>query len=325
MKERKTRPVISFFGFYTINQDETGVKLTLGNFSGHVRPGLGFMIPIIQTVLKTKASIQTIDLPDQKIVLNGNISVKISGSVNYKVSNSKRAILEVDNYEYSLKQLAMTTISDVLGTKTIEEVRGRKQQIAQEIEDIIATTSSKWGLTDVDIRLTDAEMDDSLLRAMMRETEAEKEANAILIKAKSDKAVAQTFAEAAEILSHSPGAMTLRILQTLSDMSNSKSTVVVPIPTDFLSAIGMGGGQMALAGVPQEVETAATEAPPSLPSSVDPYKNEAGIYKANCPYCSERYTVDKVVNNYKFDQDPNTPGIQLTCKKCFKLFTLNDI
>lgn len=322
IRDNKTSGVLSFFGFFTLNQDEIGVKLTLGSFTGAVNPGLGFVIPIFQRVIKTKSSVQTIDLPDQKVVLNGNISVKISGSVNYRVTNPKRAILDVDNYEYSLRQLALTTISDVLGTKTIEQIRGNKKQIADDIEVLVSKTASAWGLSHVDIRLTDAEMDDSLLRAMMRETEAEKESNAILIKAEADKRVAQTFSDAAKTLGESPGAMTLRILQTLSDMSNSKSTVVMPIPIDFLSGLqGMGGtGHNNLQGPVGDV--APSLSPPPPPKKAKPYKASDGKVKADCPYCGARYKVDNVLGNNKFDVDPETPGIQLNCKKCHKTFTL---
>lgn len=312
--------VITLFGFYTLNQDETGVLLTLGNFSNTLTPGLGFAIPIIQTVKKTKSSIQTIDLPDQKIVLSGNISVKISGNVNYKVTNAKRAILEVGNYEYSLRQLAMTTISDVLGTKRIEEIRSKKSKIADEIEKIVATTAAKWGLSEVDIRLTDAEMDDKLLRAMMRETEAEKEASAIKIKAQADEDVARIFASAAQQLADSPGAMTLRILQTLSDMSNSKSTVVVPIPIELLSGLGLGSSGKHKKGHCKE-HTASSKS--DMPPIAKVFEKEDGM-RANCPHCHAHYKVNNVMGNYKFDQDDSIPGIQLKCKKCSEIFTLEE-
>ncbi|MDP7015612.1 MAG: SPFH domain-containing protein [Pirellulaceae bacterium] len=225
-------------GIYVLQADEIGVRLTLGKFDKAVGPGLGFTSPILQRVKKTKSSLQTIDLPDQQIVLHGNIAVTISGNLNFRVSDPELSLLRVDNYRYTVQQFAMTTISDVLGTKTIEDVRGKKAIIANEIEVIVAETAANWGLADVDIRLTDARLDESLMRAMMRETEAVKEARAAQIRADGDRAVAEAFSAAASTLADSPGAMTLRILQTLSDLSNSKSTVVVPIPIDILSALG---------------------------------------------------------------------------------------
>ncbi|MCZ6793211.1 MAG: SPFH domain-containing protein [Planctomycetota bacterium] len=167
----------------------------------------------------------------------------ISGNLNFRVADPRRALLEVQDYRYSIQQLSLTTIADVLGTKTIEEVRTSKVEIGDEIEKIVAERATTWGLAEVDIRLTDARMDESLMRAMMRETEAHKEARAIQIKAESDREVAEIFAEAARALASSPGAMTLRVLQTLSDISNDKATVVIPIPVDMLSALGGNGGK----------------------------------------------------------------------------------
>lgn len=300
--------VYTFFGFYTLKQDELGVILFLGSYQSSIGPGLHFAIPFLHSALKTKASIQTIDLPDQKIVLSGNISVKISGSVNFRVGNSRKAILEVESYAYSLRQLALTTISDVLGIKTIEQIRREKKSISDEIENIISRTASKWGLSEVDIRLTDAEMDENLLRAMMRETEAEKEANAIKIKAESDRVVSSVFAEAAATLAKSPGSMTLRILQALTDMSNSKSTIVVPIPIDLLTNL-KGADEV---NVPKKTIRARV------------YK-KADKDMADCPHCHAKYKVGNVIARpEKYDEDDSEPGIQLTCKKCQHIFALEE-
>lgn len=305
-----TRSVMTFFGLYTLNADEVGVKMFLGNYTGNVRPGLGFAIPFLQTVIKTKSSIQTIDLPNQKIVLHGNIAVRISGSVNFKVADPHKAILEVNDYAYSLKQLALTTISEVLGNQTIESIRSEKKSIADEIEKIIHATARNWGLSHVDIRLTDAEMDESLLRAMMRETEAEKESKAAEIKAQSDKVVAEIFADAAKTLAESPGALTLRVLQSLTDMSNSKSTIVMPIPIELFPH-----AKQALNAGTYDLERGHLIA--------DIYSEE-NHKKLNCPYCGKKYKADNVIGNYRMDTDPDTPGIQLQCKACHKTFTVGD-
>jgi regulator of protease activity HflC (stomatin/prohibitin superfamily) len=302
-----TKKVLTFFGLYTLNADECGVKLFLGSYTGNATAGLGFAIPFIQSVIKTKSSIQTIDLPNQKIVLEGNIAVKISGSVNFRVQDPKKAILEVNDYAYSLKQLALTTISEVLGSQTIESIRAKKKEIADEIEGIIHTTAKNWGLSNVDIRLTDAEMDDSLLRAMMRETEAEKESKAAEIKAGSDKVVAEIFADAARTLAESPGALTLRVLQSLTDMSNSKSTIVMPIPIEMFP------------GLNKKVEQVKSNS-----HLIAEIYSEGGDKKMNCPYCGKKYNANNVVGNYKLDKDPSTPGIQLKCKQCGEVFTVGD-
>lgn len=312
------RSVITVLGFYVLQQDEIGVRLSLGKYSGEVHPGLGFAIPLIQKIYKTQSSLQTIDLPEQQIVLNGNISVSISGNLNFRVASPAKALLEVSNYRYTIQQLAMTTISDVLGTKTIEDVRNEKVKIANEVEAIVSRSARDWGLANVDIRLTDARLDDGLQRAMMRETEAEKEANAIKIKAESDKYVSQIFADAATTLAGSPGAMTLRVLQTLSDVSNDKSTVVIPVPVDMLTRA------QPVVGVP--TPDAASEKQsisphvPEYPVAEIQTRGEKTI--AICPSCQAKFNVSSILNDKSFDQDLEVPGVQLKCKRCETMFTV---
>jgi len=311
--------IITAFGFFVLKQDEIGVRLTLGKYSGAVHPGLGFCIPILQQILKTRSSLQTVDLPDQQIVLSGNISVIISGNLNFRVVDASQALLDVTNYRYSVQQLALTTISDVLGTKTIEEVRSAKVRIADEIETIVSRTAVGWGLSDVDIRLTDARMDEGLQRAMMRETEARKEASAIKIKAESDKFVSRIFADAARTLAGSPGAMTLRVLQTLSDVSNDKTTVIVPIPVDMLAMLGGGSpASAARAAALTDVE----QEEPDDPYPIAALKLIGRKTVAICPSCETKYNVTDVLGDMERDELPDITGQQVKCKRCGTTFTL---
>lgn len=233
--------------------------------------------------------------------------MNISGNLNFRVVSPAKSLLEVSNYRYTIQQLAMTTISDVLGTKTIEEVRNEKVKIASEVESVVSRNARDWGLADVDIRLTDARLDDGLQRAMMRETEAQKEANAIKIKAESDRYVSKIFAEAAQTLAGAPGAMTLRVLQTLSDVSNDKSTVVIPIPVDMLS---QGGGTSAVTPSPETSYPIAT------------IESRGGKTVAICPSCEAKFNVTSILGKDEYDQDTETPGIQLKCKRCSTVFTI---
>ncbi|HBN75178.1 MAG TPA: hypothetical protein DD473_05045 [Planctomycetaceae bacterium] len=313
--------VITVLGLYVIKQDEIGVRLTLGQFSGMVTPGLGFAIPFVQQIMKTKRSLQTIDLPEQQIVLNGNISVKISGNLNFRVADPEKALLEVSNYRYTMQQMALTTIADVLGTKTIEDVRNEKMKIAAEVETIIARNAADWGLRDVDIRLTDAQLDASLQRAMMRETEAQKEANSIKIKAESDRYVAQIFADAADTLGKSPGAMTLRVLQTLSDVSNDKTTVVIPVPIDMLTR-HQPGHQSQTSSDSSTSNINKQEVSTSSIYPIAELRLSSGRTITHCPNCKAKYNVTDILGSDQYDLDPKTPGQQIRCKKCEVTFTL---
>jgi regulator of protease activity HflC (stomatin/prohibitin superfamily) len=311
------RKVIKFLGFYILQADEVAVTLTLGKFSGVVGPGLGFALPLIKQVYKTGSSLQTIDLPDQQIVISGNIGITISGNLNFRVGDAGKALLSVSDYRFTVQRLALTTISDVLSTKTIEEVRTEKMKIAGEIEQIVAEAAVKWGLTDVDIRLTDARMDEQLLRAMMRETEAKKEASAAQIRADADRDVAESFAEAATTLSSSPGALTLKVLQTLSDLSNSKSTVVIPLPWDLLQS----SAKSVLGQAEQTAAASAASSDAEEPPNAK-LRYEADRTIAVCPICKAQYNVTEVMGDMRYDRMPETPGIQIRCKRCEGIFTL---
>jgi hypothetical protein len=325
--------VLKFLGFYVLQADEIGVRLSTGQYAGVANPGPGFALPILQQVIKTKSSLQTIDLPDQQIVLSGNIAITISGSLNFRVVDPEKAILRVNDYRYTVQQFALTTISDVLSTKTIEEVRTTKQAIAQEIEDIVADTATKWGLEDIDIRLTDARLDDSLLRAMMRETEAEKEARASQIRAAADREVARSYAEAAETLAGAPGAMTLRILQTLTDLSNDKSTIVLPLPWDLLSEVA---GRLKTPSPEADVATPEMQAEDLQPQGAEDVSEPAAESEAPlcrleyqphrtlavCPGCDAKYNVTDVQGDMRYDKRPDIPGLQIQCKRCLTVFTL---
>lgn len=337
-----TQRVIKLFGFYTLRADEIGVKLSFGKYAGQVDPGPGFGIPIVDQILKTKSSLQTIDLPDQQIVLSGNIAITISGNLNFRVADPEKALLHVQNYGYTVQQFSLTTISDVLSTKTIEEVRGDKLAIADEIEAIVAGHAGDWGLTDVDIRLTDARMEESLMRAMMRETEAEKEARASQIRARGDQAVACAYAEAARTLASVPGAMTLRILQALGDMSNDKSTVVLPLPWDLLSDVASKLAPARVAEVEpvseplKRVSDAGTSESVDSPTATADVDSAAGTpaiayckleYQAHrtlavCPACDAKYNVTDVLGDMRYDKREDVPGLQLQCKRCTTVFTL---
>lgn len=316
--------VLTLCGFYVLKQNETGVCLTLGKYSGTVGPGLGFAMPFIQQIRKTVSSLQTIDLPDQQIVLSGNISVTISGNLNFRVASPERALLAVENYRYTMQQLALTTISDVLGTKSIEEVRSSKTRIADEIEKLVAKHATDWGIGSVDIRLTDARLDDNLQRAMMRETEAQKEASAIKIKAESDRFVATIFADAARTLATSPGAMTLRILQTLSDVSSDKTTIVIPIPIDLLSRTGGDSAATALvpdAGRAKETSDGVSSASMNeLPIATLKLRGDRTI--AICPECQAKYDITEILGNLKYDERPDIPGQQARCRQCQAVFSI---
>jgi regulator of protease activity HflC (stomatin/prohibitin superfamily) len=320
------RRIMTFFGLFVINQDETGVKLTLGKYSGPLAPGLGFMLPIFQKGMKTKGSLQTIDLPDQQIVLSGNIAVTISGNLNFRVLDPAKALLQVKDYTYTVQRLALTTISDVLGTKTIDEIRDSKAALADDIEVIVAGKAEEWGLSSIDIRLTDAKLDESLQRAMTRETEAQKEAGAIRIKAEGDLQVSQVFAQAAETLTASPGAMLLRVLQTLSDISSEKSTVVIPIPIELMSMAQSGAAVAPHTQAPAPAASAApaaqatTDAETQLPFARLLFRD--GTTLSECPKCKVHYDVAEVIDNPEFDQDPDVPGLQLRCSECDTMFTL---
>ncbi len=216
-----------------LNQYEKGVVLTLGKYTGTREPGLRVVIPIFQRMIKVDMRLRTIDIQKQQVMTKDNVPVDVNGVVFFKVLKIEDAVLKVQDYEYSIAQYAQTALIDVVGGMTLDTILVERQEIGEQIKEIVDKETDQWGLDVQVIKLQDIEVPDDLKRIMSRQAAAEREKRANIIKSEGDKEAAKNLAAAADIMAKSTGAMQLRTLQTLDGLGPTASnTVVMALPVE---------------------------------------------------------------------------------------------
>ncbi len=232
--------LIFFFilmGIKIVKEYERGIKFTFGRFTRIMEPGLRIVVPVIQNWMKVDIRIKTIDVPDQDAITKDNVSLKVNAVLYYKISDSKKAILEVQNYNYAVSQLAQTTMRDVVGEVTLDELLSKRDAISQRIKEIVDKASDPWGIKVESVELKHIELPELLKRTIGKEAEAEREKRAVIIKAEGELIAATNLTKAAHMLGKAPGALHLRTLQSINDMSSDQSnTVVFAVPLEILRA-----------------------------------------------------------------------------------------
>ena len=224
-------------GIKVVNEYERGIKFTLGRFTGIVPAGLRFIWPIFQKWVKVDMRVKVVDVPDQDCMTKDNVSVNVNAVLYYKISQADKAILEVEHYNYAVSQLAQTTMRDVVGEVTLDNLLSKRDQISKRIQQIVDKSSDPWGIKVVTVELKHIELPNDMKRTMAKEAEAEREKRAVIIKADGEVIAAKNLAKAAEMLSETPGGLHLRTLQTLNDVSSDKSnTIIFATPLEVLEA-----------------------------------------------------------------------------------------
>ena len=220
-----------------VNQNERGVVMTLGKFTGVREPGLNFLIPGVQVMYKVDIRTKTTDVPNQEVITKDNIPVQINAVVYYRVQDAGKAILEVENFKHAVAQLAQTTMRNAIGERTLDELLSKREEIAENIKEILDAKTDSWGIDVEILELKDVSIPDDLKRTISKAAEAEREKKAVIINSEGDKIAATNLAEAARTLQSSPGAMHLRTLQSINDLSSDQSnTIIWMIPTEVLDA-----------------------------------------------------------------------------------------
>ena len=218
-----------------VNQYQRGVKFTLGKYSGMMEPGLRVVIPIFQSWNRIDIRIRAVDVPSQDCVSKDNVSLKVNAVLYYKVAKADKSIIEVEDFDYAVSQLAQTSMRNVVGEFELDDILQKRDKISKQIEAIVDKATDPWGIKVTNIELKHIELPETMKRAMANQAEAERERRARVIAALGEKQAAQSFYEAAKIISKEPTALHIRLFQTLNDISNEKSsTIIIPIPMEMM-------------------------------------------------------------------------------------------
>jgi regulator of protease activity HflC (stomatin/prohibitin superfamily) len=220
-----------------VNQYERGVRFRLGKYIGTVEPGWRIIWPVFQSMTKVDIRVKAVDVPDQDAITKDNVSVNVNAVLYYKVISADKAFLEVEDFFYAVSQLAQTTMRDVVGEVSLDELLGKRDQISDRIQQIVDKATDPWGIKVVSVDLKHIELPKDMQRTIAKQAEAEREKRAVIIKAEGEVIAADNMGKAADILAGSPGALHLRTLQSINDLSSDQSnTVVLAMPLEILRA-----------------------------------------------------------------------------------------
>ena len=230
--------VIILASLKQINQYERGVKFTIGKFTKMMEPGWRIVIPIFQSFKKVDIRTKVDDVPEQEAITKDNVSVKINAVIYYKVFDASLAVLEVEDFYYATAQLAQTTMRNIVGSVTLDELLSEREKISTKIKDIIDKETDPWGIKVENVELKDISLTDEMKRVIARAAEAEREKQAVITKSQGEAEAASNLALAASKMADTPGALHLRTLETLNDVSSDKSnTIFFALPIEVLDAI----------------------------------------------------------------------------------------
>jgi len=221
--------------FKILNEFERGVVFTLGRFTGVKGPGLIILIPLVQRMVRVDLRVNVLDVPTQDVISRDNVSVKVNAVVYFRVVDPEKTIIQVVNPFEATSQLSQTTLRSVLGQHELDEMLSQRDKLNVDIQRILDQASDAWGIKIINVEIKHVDLDETMIRAMAKQAEAERTRRAKVIHAEGEKQAAQMLAEAARVLGGEPQALQLRYLQTLADISSEKtSTIVFPLPIDLI-------------------------------------------------------------------------------------------
>ncbi len=236
-------PILIGIGFIllvslkVVYQYERGVKFTLGKFAGIMDPGLRLVIPILQEWRRIDMRTKVIDVPEQDAVTKDNISVKINAVVYYRIVDSAASVIKVENFAYAISQLSQTTMRNSCGEVTLDQLLGNREHISQRIQMIVDKASDPGGIKVLDVELKDIKLPQSMIRTIAKQAEAERERRAVIIKADGEVQASANLIKAAGLLGKAKGALHLRTLQSLNDVSSDQTnTINFIVPLEIMQA-----------------------------------------------------------------------------------------
>ena len=220
-----------------INEYERGIRFRFGKFNKIMNPGWNLVLPIIHSYNKVDIRTKAVDVPAQDAITSDNVSIKINAVLYYKIFDASKAIIAVENFQFAVAQLAQTTMRNVVGSVTLDELLGSREKISDQICSIVDEATDPWGIKIENVELKDVSLPEEMQRVIAKVAEAEREKNAVITKSIGEVESAQNLSKAAEMMSASPGALHLRTLATLNDLSSDQSnTIIFAIPIEVLEA-----------------------------------------------------------------------------------------
>jgi regulator of protease activity HflC (stomatin/prohibitin superfamily) len=237
-------PVIIFIVFLLvssvrqINQYERGIKFMFGKYLSTKDPGWRLVLPVIQSMTKIDIRTKTVDVPEQEAITKDNIPVSINAVIYYKIIRAEKAILEVENFYYATMQLAQVTMRNMVGQYMLDEILKNREEVSQKIQIQVDAATEPWGIQVVNLDLKDIVIPPDLKRTIAKAAEAEREKRAVIIQAEGEVLAAENVSKAAKMLAEAPGALHLRTLQAINDISSDQSnTTVWMVPIEILKAV----------------------------------------------------------------------------------------
>lgn len=221
-----------------VQEYERGVIFRLGRLQGAKGPGLFFIIPVIDRMVKVDLRVVTLDVPAQEAISRDNVTIKVNAVIFYRVVDPSRAIVQVEDFRRSTWNISQTTLRNVLGQSLLDELLANREAVNLKIRAILDEHTEPWGIKVVTVEVKDVELPQTMQRAMARQAEAEREKRAKIIHAEGEFTAAEQLAAAAKVMAAQPAAIQLRYLQTLTEIAVEKnSTILFPVPIDFISGI----------------------------------------------------------------------------------------
>ena len=230
--------ILLALGFRVVHQWERGVLLRFGKLVGIRNPGLNYIIPIVNRLIKVDIRVMTVVLEPQEVITKDNVTIKVDAVVYFRVVDAEKAVINVENFVSASTQIALTTLRSVLGQSELDELLAHRDEINLRLKEIIdVQTEQPWGVLVTVAEVKDVLLPETMQRAMARQAEAEREKRAKVVHAEGERLAAENLSEAAKILATQPVAVHLRYLQAMVEMAGERNSTILPIPMDIMSAI----------------------------------------------------------------------------------------
>ena len=235
--------IILFYSLKILREYERGVVFMLGRFWKVKGPGLIIVVPVIQTMVRIDLRTRVLDVPSQDVISRDNVSVRVNAVLYFRVLDPERAIIQVEDFLAATSQLAQTTLRSVLGQHELDQMLAERETLNADIQKILDVQTDAWGIKVSNVELKHVDIDESMVRAIAQQAEAERGRRAKVTEAEGEQQAAEKFVEAAQILAADPGAMQLRYLTTLSTLAGDKTnTIIFPFPMELMRAFLGGRG-----------------------------------------------------------------------------------